>query len=72
MHPEMSYAIAKLRHEELTGARRFPARATTRRIGFFRRRRHTPAVVAGPRAPIVLLPPPREEREPVGHDQRVA
>ena len=74
MHPELNYAIAKLRHEELIGARRFPAAArrpsALRR--FFRRRRDMPAAVVTPPAPIVLLPPPRDERDPTGHDQRVA
>jgi len=73
MHPEMNYAMAKLRHEELVGSRRFPTPARTRRAGgFLRRRRDRRAEVASPPAPIVLLPPPREEHEPTGHDQRVA
>ena len=74
MHPDMNYAIAKLRHEERLHARRFPAparRPSALRRLFRRRRDISVAVVTSP-APIVLLPPPREEREPTGHDQRVA
>jgi hypothetical protein len=74
MHPEMNYAMAKLRHEELVGSRRFARPARARRVGtFLRRRRRDPlGGVATPPAPIVLLPPPREECEPAGHDRRVA
>ena len=74
MHPDMTYSIAKLRREELLGARRFPVAARAGRRGrwFFRRRRDTPVAAVTEPAPIVLLPPPREEHDPAGHDQRVA
>lgn len=74
MHPEMSYRIAVLRHEELIGARRFPTPARRRRgvRGLLRRRRDALVEAGVQPAPIVLLPPPREERDPAGHDQRVA
>ena len=74
MHPDMTYSIAKLRREELLGARRFPAAAPAGpgHRWFFHRRRDTPVAAVTEPAPIVLLPPPREERAPSGHDQRVA
>ena len=73
MHPDMTYSIAKLRREELLGARRFPAAAGAGRGRWFsRRRRNTPVAAVVEPAPIVLLLPPRQERDPAGHDQRVA
>lgn len=74
MHPELNYRIATLRHEELIAARRFPrsARPPRRSRGLFGRRRDTSAEAGAQPATIVLLPPPREERDTVGHDQRVA
>ncbi len=74
MHPQLNYDIAKLRHEELVNARRHPAPARVRRglRGFLRRRRDTLHAVGTSPVSIVLLPPPREERDPAGHDQRVA
>ena len=74
MHPQLNYDIAKLRHEELVNARRHPAPARVRRglRGLLRRRRDAPPAVGAPPASIVLRPPPREGRDPAGHDQRVA
>jgi len=74
VHPEMNFRIAVLRHEELISARRFPraAPAGRRHRGLFRRHRDTHHAATVHAATIVLLPPPREERDPAGHDQRVA
>jgi hypothetical protein len=74
MHPELNFQIASLRHAELTaGSHRHttvPARPTRR--WSLRRRRDTPAGAVAQPASLVLLPPPREERDPKRHDQRVA
>lgn len=70
MHPEMTYRIAVLRHEERLRARRFPAPTETGRRRWFRRRRDLLTTGVGQPVSIVLLPPPREQREPA--DQRVA
>ena len=75
MHPEMNIRIAQLRSAELVGRRRhaheLDAVRRTGIRGFFRRHRDThPSTEPSPT--IVLLPPPREERAPSGHDQRVA
>ena len=72
MHPELNLHIAQLRHQELIGAVHRPAPAHRGWRGFFRRRRETRAAVGLDLPPIVLLPPPREERDPTGRDQRVA
>ena len=73
MHPELNYAIAKLRHEELIGARRFrPRRAAVPVAALLPPAPRHARRGGTPPAPIVLLPPPREERDPTGHDQRVA
>jgi hypothetical protein len=73
MHPELTRQIAHLRHDELTDARRFrhPTDRAARR-GFFRRRRDSHVVTATQPSPLVLLPPPREERDSTGHARRVA
>jgi hypothetical protein len=74
MHPEMSFQIAKLRHEELTSRRHLvdqPVRSRGIRR-FFRRHRDMATLDAVQPPSLVLLPPPREERDPKGRDQRVA
>ena len=63
MHPEMTYRIATLRHEERLRARRFPAPADTRQRRWFRRRRDLLTTGSDEPVSIVLLPPPREERD---------
>jgi hypothetical protein len=75
MHPEMNIQIAQLKAAELVGRHRHihdldGVRRTGIR-GFFRRHRDTHPSTE-PSTPLVLLPPPREERAPSGHDQRVA
>jgi hypothetical protein len=69
MHPELNAIVARLRYDELSSAAHHTVDAVPRR-GFFRRRRawHQTRVTAP--TPIVLLPPPREERDTTG--QRVA
>ena len=76
MHPELNLHIAHLRFEELSAAprHRAPASSSARRglRSFLRRRRDMSATVGVQPSPIVLLPPPREERDPTGHQRRVA
>jgi len=74
MHPELSYQMARLRHDELTSASRIARRTSgTPRRSWFRRRRDTPAVELSQPPALVLLPPPRDERDPArSGDQRVA
>jgi hypothetical protein len=69
MHPELNSMIAQQRYDELSSASHRCV-ATAPRRGFFRRRHDVQiSWVTGP-APIVLLPPPREERDTTG--RRVA
>jgi hypothetical protein len=77
MHPELNMQMAKLRHDELTAERRHHALDNVSRgrglRGFFRRRRDSLTAAATQHTPLVLLPPPRVEHDPNGHDdQRVA
>ena len=74
VHPEMNRQIAHLRAAELTGRRRHVHELdAVRRTGrFFRRHRDLRPAAELPSPIVVLLPPPREERAPSGHDQRVA
>jgi hypothetical protein len=76
MHPELNMHIAHLRIEELSAAPRHratDASASRRSIrSMLRRRRDTPLAVGGEPSPIVLLPPPREERDTTGQQRRVA
>ena len=74
MHPEINYRHrqAPPRGADQRPPRHAAARARRGIRGFFRRRRDLPVAVDVQPASIVLLPPPREEREPAGHDQRVA
>lgn len=68
MHPEMSYRLAQLHHEELIAdARRSPSRGARRarraaRVGrgFFQRCHDTHVPTVFQPSPIVPLPPPRE------------
>jgi hypothetical protein len=73
MHPEMNLQIAQLRVAERAGRRRVHELDAVRRTGrFFRRHRDLRPGAERPSTTVVLLPPPREERAPSGHDQRVA
>jgi hypothetical protein len=76
MHPEINIQIAQLRAAELSGRRRHAHELdAVRRTGisrFFRRHRDVRPSAESPSTTLVLLPPPREERAPSGHDQRVA
>ena len=77
MHPEMNLQMAQMRVAERSGRPRRvheldAVRGRTGIRGFFRRHRDLRADVERPSTTVVLLPPPREEREPSGHDQRVA
>jgi hypothetical protein len=76
MHPEINIQIAQLRAAEMVSERRHAhevgaVRGTGIR-GFFRRHRHMHPSTEPSTTTLVLLPPPREERAPSGHDQRVA
>jgi hypothetical protein len=70
MHPELTSIVLRLRADELSRSHR--AIDVAPRRGFFRRRRDMHRSRVTSPAPIVLLPPPREERDTTGHDQRVA
>jgi len=76
MHPELNLQIAQLRVAELAGRRlRVHELDGVRRTGIrglFRRHRDLSEGAERPSPSLVLLPPPREERAPSGHDQRVA
>jgi hypothetical protein len=65
MHPELTAMIAHQRFDELSGATHRSVETGPRRR-FFRRRRDTEHSRVTAPAPIVLLPPPREERDTTG------
>ena len=72
MHPELNLHIARLRFEELSTAPRHHASVRRGLRSFLRRRRDVHASTFTEPSTLVLLPPPREERDPTGHQRRVA
>lgn len=67
MHPDLCILIARQRHDELTNVRRLRQAADRGvRRRFWRRRRDISLAPVAPPAALVL-PPPREERDPTGH-----
>jgi hypothetical protein len=69
MHPELNAMIAQQRYDERSWTTHRSVQTASRR-GFFRRRRDTEHEWVTAPAPVVLLPPPREERDTTG--RRVA
>jgi hypothetical protein len=80
-HPELTYDIVRMRHDELVAAvsrrRRIGANQQSRWSRWFRRGAEPVTAAAPPRESpsrhLSAVPPPRHERQPTGHDDsRVA
>jgi hypothetical protein len=65
-HPDLTYDIVRLRHDELIAESH-----RRRRFGSWRRRRPTPPVATSSRH-LAVVPPPRPDRDQPGRDPRVA
>ncbi len=67
-HPDLTYDIVRLRHDELI------AESRRGRFGSWRRRRSTPPAAPAATSPrhLAVVPPPRPDRDQPGRDPRVA